>query len=343
MWGKVLGHDFLARAFARLVELDRLAHAYLFCGPEGVGKRLFAGELARALLCEKRGKEFVACGSCPACLQVAAESHPDYVVVRRPEDKHDLPIEIVRELCQGFGLKPARGRGRIAIVDDADDLNDESANCFLKTLEEPPPRSLLILIGSTPDQQLPTIRSRCQLVNFHPLPDADVRTVLHEKGITEEEALDRLVKFGRGSPGRALALADDALWEFRRRFLDSLVQRRFDAVGQMRAWTQFIEDAGKESSLQRRRASLLIGLVVDFFRQVLLIGSGASLDDANSNDAQLAFRLAEVLPVDVTLSILERLLLGAQQIERKVQITLVIEAMLDALGQQLQQQGERKK
>src|SRR5205807_4346929 len=129
-------------------------------GPSGVGKRLFAEELAKALLCESPNRpRLEACDRCPACLQVAAGTHPDYFVAGRPEESLELPIDVVRELCHSLGLKPARGHGKVAIVDDADDLNDAAANCFLKTLEEPPPRSVLLLIGTSAERQLPTIVS----------------------------------------------------------------------------------------------------------------------------------------------------------------------------------------
>ena len=150
-------------------------------------------------LCERQDKKFEACGRCPACLQVAAGSHPDFVVSGRPEESNEVPIETIRDLCQGFGLKSARGRGRIAILDDADDLNDASANCFLKTLEEPPPRSLLLLIGTSADRQLPTIRSRCQVVTFAPLKNEDLRAVLQANAF-RTQPLDRLLRFGEGSP-----------------------------------------------------------------------------------------------------------------------------------------------
>ncbi|CAN5249907.1 hypothetical protein BH10PLA2_BH10PLA2_09190 [soil metagenome] len=335
MWGKVRGHDRLALSFDRLVQRDRLAHAYLFCGPEGVGKKLFAQELGKAILCENRGEKLVACGKCPGCIQVEAGSHPDYVTVGRPEDKNDLPIDTIREVCQGFGLKPARGRGRIAVINDADDLNEESSNCFLKTLEEPPPRSLLILVGAAPDQQLATIRSRCQVVTFPPLADEDVRAILLEHEIKEPAELDRLVRFGHGSPGRALALADESLWEFRRQFLAGLSQKGFDVIAQMKTWAEFIEIAGKEASLQRRRASLMIGLVIEFFRQVLIQHSGADGTGFAAEDFEAAERLAQIVSVEATLNVLDRLLLAAQHIQRNVGITLTIEAMLDALSQQL--------
>jgi DNA polymerase-3 subunit delta' len=339
MWGNVLGHDRLAHAFEGLVARDRLAHAYLFCGPAGVGKRLFAVELGMTLLCERSDKKFEACGRCPACLQVAAGSHPDFVMVGRPEESNEVPIETIRDLCQGFGLKSARGRGRIAILDDADDLNDASANCFLKTLEEPPPRSLLLLIGTSADRQLPTIRSRCQVVAFAPLKEEEMRAVLQANSISEPGALDRLLRFGEGSPGRALALADDALWKFRTQFLEALDRRPFDAVGQMRAWMQFIEEAGKESAAQRRRTSLILGLVIDYFRQVLVceVESESSKIDADEED--LVRRLAGDLPAETTIAILERLLLAAQQVDRRVSTVLIVEALLDALAQELQKTG----
>ena len=155
----------------------RMAHAYFFAGPPGIGKRLFATELARALLCENASASHLeACDRCAACVQVGAGTHPDFFVVSRPPDTAGMPIEAIRELSRNLALKPARGRSKIAIVDDADDLNDPitqnaAANSFLKTLEEPPPHSVLILIGTTPDQQLATIISRCQVVRFAALSD----------------------------------------------------------------------------------------------------------------------------------------------------------------------------
>src|SRR5208337_765045 len=107
-----------------------------------------------------------ACDACPACIQVDAGSHPDYHFAAKPPEALEFPIDLMREVCGGFALKSARGRGKVIVIDDADDLNEESANCFLKTLEEPPPRSLLILIGSSLDRQLPTILSRCHAVRF---------------------------------------------------------------------------------------------------------------------------------------------------------------------------------
>ena len=122
----------------------RFPHALLFVGPDGIGKRTFSRKLTQALLCETRpDTELDPCEMCPGCLQVEGATHPDFIEAAKPEDKHELPISVIRELCDQFALKPARGGRKVAILDDADDLNEEASNAFLKTLEEPPPGALL--------------------------------------------------------------------------------------------------------------------------------------------------------------------------------------------------------
>src|SRR5262249_3608593 len=124
-WQRVKGHDALIEAFDRVVRRGRLAHAYLFTGPTGVGKRLFADELAKALLCENPPRaRLEACDHCDSCRQVEAATHPDVFATVRPEESQAMPIEVMREVSRNLALKPARGRGKIALVDDADSLHD---------------------------------------------------------------------------------------------------------------------------------------------------------------------------------------------------------------------------
>lgn len=332
-WQRIKGHDAVVQQFAQALERGRLAHAYLFTGPAGVGKRLFAGELAKALLCEATppGK-LEACDHCPACIQVEAGSHPDCFAVGRPEASLELPIDVIRELCRGFALKSARGHGKVAIVDDADDLNEEAANCFLKTLEEPPPRSVLILVGSSAERQLPTIVSRCQVVRFAPLPGVVVAELLRAQGITDGKLLDRLVRLCGGSPGQAVALADPALWDFRNTLLQTLAQPRFDSVGLARTWSQFVEEAGKESAAQRRRAALTIRLLVDFLNDALRLAGGGKLPATEPGELRRLEELAKRLGPDKLLDVLDRCLEADTQIDRRAQLVLVLEALADALG-----------
>lgn len=335
-WKRIRGHDALARAFQRVIQRGRLAHAYLFTGPPGVGKRLFASELAKALLCEgTQGELADACDGCSACAQIDAQTHPDFFSVRRPEDSNEFPIEVMRELCANFSLKSARGKGKVAIIDDADDLNDESANCFLKTLEEPPPRSVLILIGSSSDRQLPTIVSRCQVVNFSPLPRTDVADLLKAGGVDDPTLLQRLTILADGSPGVGAALGDPALWDFRRTLVKALVAQPYDSVDLAKGWGKFVEEAGKDSALQRRRASLCMSLLLSFLEDALRVSVGSEPRIADTEDAKAVQALTQRLSTDRLLQLMERCLESDAQIDRFVQLVLVLEALADAIGQRV--------
>lgn len=340
-WQRVKGHDALVTAFDRLVRRGRLGHAYFFAGPSGVGKRLFAGELAKALLCDDPpGGRLEACDGCDSCRLADAGTHPDLFVAARPDDSQAMPIEVMRELTRNLALKPARGRGKIAIIDDADDLHDPitghaAANCFLKTLEEPPPRSLLLLIGTSPDLQLPTILSRCQVVRFAPLPPELVAELLRTQGVEDAALVERLARLSGGSPGQALALADPALWEFRRTLLRILAKQPFDSVGLAKKWGEFVEEAGKESAAQRRRAALVLRLLIDFLHDALRTATGITPNLAEPDDDRMLQELTRRVDAERLLTLLERCLEADAQIDRRVQLVLVLEALTDALAQRL--------
>jgi DNA polymerase-3 subunit delta' len=332
-WRRVRGHDDLVQAFQNAWRRGRMAHAYLFAGPEGVGKKLFAVELARALLCEQRPRDqLAACERCTACVQVEAGTHPDLFLAGRPEDVQDLPIDTVRELSHNLALKPARGRGKVAILDDADDLNDASANAFLKTLEEPPPHSTLILIGRSAERQLPTIVSRCQVVRFPPLPPDLLADLLAQQEWCEPKLIPRLVRLSGGSLGQAQALADAALWEFRRTLLAGLAAPQPDSVALARAWWAFVEEAGKESAPQRRRASLVLKLLIELLHDAVALSLGGPPRLAEPDDLPPLKQLAERWGPDRLLAALERCLEADMHIDRRVQLVLALESLTDALA-----------
>jgi DNA polymerase III subunit delta' len=340
-WRHILGHEAQTDAFSRAVGRGRLAHAYLFVGLPGIGKRWFAQELAKALLCERGtgrdGSGLAACDQCPDCKQVAAGSHPDLFMTGRPEDKLELPIEVMRELCDNFYLKSARGRGRIAILDDADDLNEEGANCFLKTLEEPPPRSVLILIGSTVDRQLPTVVSRCQVVRFAPLREEQVVDILKQHNLENAAEATRLARLSGGSPGLALELADPALWEFRPVFMAGLTGSRVDSVALANQWQEFVEKAGKEAGVRRRRASQVVRLIVQMVRDAVALASAVPPTEIEPEYLKALQQLVQRVPVDELLDLQDRCLEADTQIDRRVQLDLVLQALTDAWGKRVMQ------
>jgi DNA polymerase III subunit delta' len=329
-WQRVRGHDALVKSFGDMLQRGRLGHAYLFVGPSGVGKKLFATEFAKALVCERAGGKFDACDQCPACSQVAAGTHPDVIFAARPEDKNDFPIDDIREVTKKLYLKAARGGYKVAIIDDADDFNDASANCFLKTLEEPPPKSVLILLATDPERQLSTIVSRCQIVRFAPLPPNLVTDLLVEQGIDGEKAA-RLAGMSTGSLGLARDLAEDDLWKFRAELNSQLAEPRIDAVGLGRKWMAFVEEAGKESGQQRRRAALILKLLVDLLDRALRASAGV-IENKDSEEQRAVKALAERLGTERLLKLIDRTLEADRQIDRKVQLVLIVEALADAFA-----------
>lgn len=335
-WQRIRGHDALVEGFRRAVQRGRLAHAYLFTGPAGVGKRLFALELAKSLLCEKAPEgNLQACDRCPSCVQVEAGTHPDFFTAVRPPEALEFPIDLMRQLCASFALKSARGRGKVVLIDDADDLNEEAANCFLKTLEEPPPRSVLILIGSTPDRQLQTIVSRCQVIRFAPLSPELVDELLQAQGIDDSALRGRLVRLSAGSPGMAKELADPALWDFRRELLAGLTKTPITSVDLSRQWMDFVEEAGKESASQRRRAQLVLRLIIEFLDDALTVAMNGTPRRTEAEERSGLETLAQRAGADHLLEALERCLEADRQIDRRVQLVLTLEGLMDALTQKL--------
>lgn len=262
-----------------------MASTFLFVGPAGIGKKAFALKLAQGLLCDNVPPERLEpCGHCPACSQVAAGSHPDVEVVGRPADKAFIPLATFigederrnREgLCYNISLKPFSGKRRIAIIDDADYLNVEGANCLLKTLEEPPPGAVLILLSTSEQRQLPTIRSRCQAIRFRPLSAEQVESILLARGLVESPlaATQAAVRSG-GSIERALEATDPALADYQAELLDQISRREFDTPALAKATTAFIETAGKEAPAKRARFKQAVSTASDFYRELMLTQAG---------------------------------------------------------------------
>ena len=201
----VAGHlpvlDLLRRAVAR----QTLPPSLVFAGPEGVGKRLTATALAQALNCERRSGADAddACGVCASCMRIARGVHADILVIE-PGDSGAIKVDQVREAIDRTAYRPFEGRRRVVIVDQADALMPEAQNALLKTLEEPPPASVFVLITARPDVLLPTVRSRCQRRRFGPLSPADVAAVLvRDHGFAAADA-QAAAAASDGSVGRAL-------------------------------------------------------------------------------------------------------------------------------------------
>lgn len=224
LWEKVQGQPGAVDLLRRTITQNRVVSGYLFTGPEGVGKDLAASVFARALNCRVEPGE--GCGECPECRAIARGVHPDLHRLSPSSRSRQIVIEQVRRMRASV-YQSARGDNwKIFLIDEADRMNSAAQNAFLKTLEEPPPKTVLILITSQPGILLPTIRSRCQSVTFVAWPFSLMKPFLEERaGLSGEESFV-LHSLSGGCPGRALRFHREGLLETRREVIGRLAGGR---------------------------------------------------------------------------------------------------------------------
>ncbi len=221
----------------RALAAGRVHHAYLFDGPDGVGKELAALGLAQALVCERRASRAPdACGECRACIRVVPRTadaiplHPDVVLLarglyepatigRRTPETQDISIDRIRTLVLArAAFPPHEAKAKVFIVRRAEELSVPAANALLKTLEEPGAQTYFILLSASPDTLLPTIRSRAQRVRFGVLPESVITQLLRERQ-TEPAAAEAIARLSGGSMSTALALGDPEASQERQEFV----------------------------------------------------------------------------------------------------------------------------
>lgn len=280
-WTDLIGHERQQEWIRTALANRRLASSFLFVGPEAIGKRTFARLVAKGLLCRATDAlSLDACGDCDDCAQVEAGTHPDLLTIAKPAEKSVIPVELLigerdkrmREgLCHDICMRPYGGRRKIAIIDDADYFNLEGANCLLKTLEEPPPKSLILLMGTSLQRQLPTIRSRCQAVIFRSLEAEQVEQLLLKNGIAESpEQAAALAISCAGSLADAKLLTDGELTEFRETLIGTLGKPPLPLIELAKSCGAIVDAAGKDARAKRERMKLIFRFSAAFYRDVAL-------------------------------------------------------------------------
>lgn len=210
--------------FARLNRQGRLAHAYLFTGPEGIGKSEAALRVAKTVNCPEaatgEGSSF--CDRCETCVKINAGHHPDVIVIDRG-DGQTIKIEKVREFIARTQLRAFSAPKKVVIIKEVDRLTVEGGNALLKTLEEPGPETLLLLTSAVPEQVLETIRSRCHTVPFFPMDEKTLAARLEEEGAAAKPAARFLARFAQGCPARAFRLLGEDFFTRKNEIIDHMI------------------------------------------------------------------------------------------------------------------------
>ena len=257
-------HPEILERFTALQSRGKLAHAYLFTGSRGIGKTATAFAIARLVNCENGSADVLTC-DCPSCLKIVSGNHPDVVVIRREKEETVITAEQIRGLISRFELRPLLARVKVAILENADEMSLPAANIFLKTLEEPPAATLLILTTTVPARILKTIFSRCHEVRFFVRGNSALAEHLKNEYDVDSVEADILAKFAQGSPERALELGREFL-KRKNAFLDEFVLGRAD------------EALFKKLSADKELARESLGVLLAFYRDILALKSGVGED-----------------------------------------------------------------
>ena len=330
MW-QVYGQDHLLRHMEASLKQGQTAHAYLLVGPPHVGKMTFALNLAQGVNCLKGPGE--PCGECVQCIRIAGGLHADLRVVglgRREEGgptKTVIEIREVREVLRQVSLKPYEGTCTVIIFDRADLMSEDAANALLKTLEEPPPEVLILLLTADEDRILPTVQSRCRRMVLLPVTKGKMIETLVKEHHTGPEEAERLSRLTRGCPGWAItALAEGAeVLELREAELDRLKETcesglaaRFSYADELATLFSKDRDAAKES----------LFLWLRWWRDLLLVKEGGEdyLLDID-RQADLRLQAAQLTSVQIV-RFIKRLLETLEALDRNASARLALEVLM---------------
>jgi DNA polymerase-3 subunit delta' len=323
-WG-LLGHEWAVEMLKQHLSRDSVRHAYLFSGPPGLGRRTLALRLAQALNCPHPLAPGEPCGKCRTCQQIERMQYTDLAVIQAEKEGGTLKVEQIRSLRQSLVLKPYQGKYRVALFLRFQEANQNAANALLKTLEEAPAHVILLLTADTPEQLLPTITSRCEILRLRPLPVETVESYLKERGV-EESTARLLAHVSGGRPGYALRLMQDKdALEFRTRRLDDLQNLLKSTRRERFAYAEKLTDRKNEGK-ERFRETLQLWLAL--WRDVLLRAAGSDTPLTNVDWATEIETLAGRLSLAEARRLVNAAEEAIEKSERNVNARLLAEVLL---------------
>jgi len=318
---KLVGNEWAAEMLRQQITHGTTRHAYLFAGPSGVGRRTLALQLAQALNCTQPIQPGVPCGQCRDCKQIEAMRHPDLTIIQADSEGGTLKVDQIREARRMLTLKPYQSKYRVTIFLRFQEANDSAANALLKILEEAPSYVVLVLTADYPEQLLPTIVSRCEVLRLHPLSLAKVESFLSERGANPDQA--RLIAhISGGRLGYALRLMQDSsALGFREEKLNEA--QAFISATRVDKFS-YAEKLSKDKDMMRN----ILLLWLSYWRDVLLCAGRSSAPIANMDRAKEIESLAERVSMSEARRVVSQLENSLSQLESNVNARLLAEVIL---------------
>lgn len=262
-FAKIRGQDSALLFLKASLKNNRMSHAYIFCGPEGSGKFLAALNFAKAIVCQD-AVSYESCDKCPSCKKMDSQSHPDLFVLRPEKEGSSVKIDDIRQLIKDIYLKPFEAKKKIYIIDEAQNMKHEAANALLKTLEEPPTDSILILITDNLKSLFHTIVSRSQVVRFYPLKADEIKDILIREHSMEESKAHVLSRLASGRLGEAVKYKDEGLLQNRSMIIHKVSKRSLSEL----SFDEF----------PKQDLKLCLNIMLTWFRDIL--SAKAGVDDS---------------------------------------------------------------
>ncbi len=314
----VVGNEGVKRILHKALKHKKLPNSILFVGPEGIGKTEVALVVAKALNCLKKSSD--ACEECAHCRAISKKNFPDVMVLSPAREI--LKIEQMRFLKEMAHLKPMIGQKRVFIVQDAEKMNEEASNSLLKVLEEPPPFSQIILVTPNPYRIIPTIKSRCQIFQFSPIPKEEIRKALITKGIPSERA-GILAQFVGGNLKRALSLEWDEIQMQRKQ-----AWKVFLALLRREKASPLLRQLSVSRNAVKEEWAKTLEILSSFCRDILLIKEKAKTEFLMNPDFEKDLREIECsMSLEQTLNFLSTIDFALDAFRKNLNINILVSSI----------------
>ena len=328
MW-QIIGQPKAVALLERSLERGGLSHAYLFVGPPHVGKMTLALSMAQAVNCEA---EEIPCTECVSCRRIASNIHPDVQVIGLSSaEKTEIGIEQIKEIQRAASLPPYEGKHKVFIIDRAEILSSEAANCLLKTLEEPSPQVLFILLTARERLLLPTIVSRCQRVELRPLPVTMLKEILDQHYKVNSQKAELLARLSGGCVGWALiALEDEQLLQERSQRLTRLLE--LDSADHEQHLSYAAELAAQFGK-DREQVEETLSLWLNWWHDLLLVKGGGGELITNIDQKSILFRQAKNYRLEQIKDFIYNLQTVGVQLSQNANPRLALEVLMLSMPQ----------